>query len=366
MSLAKFSSLLLAAAALGAGQTVEIATVVGKQVQRELRLPGEFMPYLKVDLYARVSGFVEHVEVDRGSVVKRGQLLVLLSAPELTAQRAEAEAKTQAAESQRVQAEAKLVAAESTYDRLKAAAATPGAVAENELIQAGKAVDAARALVRAGANAVAATHAAVESLRDLESYLRVTAPFDGVVTERLVHPGALAGPAAGGAVLPLLRLEQNSRLRLVVAVPEASVSGIVRGARVRFTVPAHPGETLSGTVARVAQTVDPKTRTMAVEADVNNAGGRLAPGMYPEVLWPVRRARASLLVPPSSVATTTERSFVIRVTNGRAEYVDVTRGAPADGLVEVFGALSPGDRIVRRATDEIREGTALATPAAAP
>ncbi|MGC9968959.1 MAG: efflux RND transporter periplasmic adaptor subunit [Bryobacteraceae bacterium] len=352
--------LLLFATALYAQQPVEVATVVLKSVERKVRLPGEFLPYLKVDLVARVNGFVEKVEVDRGSVVKQGQLLVLLSAPELAAQRAEAEAKAQAIESQRAEAQARLVAAESTFERLKAASATPGAVAGNEVIQAEKAVEAARALVLAQASSAKAAQAAIEALRALESYLKLNAPFDGVVTDRFVHPGALAGPAAG----PLLRLEQNTRLRLVVAVPEADEAGIVLGARVAFHVPAFPGESFSGVVVRNAHSVDPKTRSMAVEMDVANADLRLAPGMYPDVEWPVRRPRPSLLVPASSVVTTTERTFVIRVRNGRAEWVIVSRGVALGDSVEVFGPLSAGDEIVRRASDEIREGTPLQVRAA--
>ena len=307
-----------------------------------------------MDLYARVNGFVERVEVDRGSVVKQGQLLVVLSAPELAAQRSEAEAKVLAVESQRAEAQAKLVAAESTYQRLRTASATPGAVAENEVILAQQAVEAARAVITALDGAKSAAQAAVPPLRDLEGYLKVTAPFDGVVTTRFVHPGALVGPAIG---TPLVHLEQTTTLRLAVAVPEADAGGIVRGARVPFTAPAWPGETFSGVVSRVADSLDPKTRTMPVELDVANANGRLAPGMYPEVTWPVRRSAPSLLVPPTSIVTTTERTFVIRVRDGRAEYVDVVRGTPADDLVEVFGALRAGDEIVRRATDEIRQGS---------
>lgn len=98
-------------------------------------------------------------------------------------------------------------------------------------------------------------------------------------------------------------------------------------------------------------------RLLPVELDVDNADGRLGPGMYAEVDWPVRRPRASLLVPPSSVVTTTERSFVIRVREGKAEWVDVRRGQPAGDLVEVFGPLRPGDVVLRRGTDEIRPGS---------
>src|SRR6185295_4091714 len=95
---------------------------------------------------------------------------------------------------------------------------------------------------------------------------------------------------------------------------------------------------------------------MPVELEVRNPDLRLGPGMYPEVQWPVRRPQPSLLLPPTAIVTTTERTFVIRVNNGVAEWVNVSRGARVGDLVEVFGALKDGDLIVRRGTDEIREG----------
>jgi RND family efflux transporter MFP subunit len=342
---------------MAAAQTpVEVTAVVSKQVDRKLRLPGEFLPYQITALRARVSGFVEKVEVDRGSVVKTGDLLVTLSAPEMQAQVTAAEAKVATAQAQKSEAEARLVSAQSTFERLKKAAETPGAVAGNEVIVAEKAVEAARAAVAAEDSAIAAARASVAALKDLMNYLRITAPFDGVITERFVHPGALASPTGEA----LLELQQVARLRLVVAVPEGEFSGIIRGAKVAFTVPAYPAETFSGTIARVSKAIDPKTRTMPVELDVANANGRLAPGMYPEVQWPVRKARASLLVPPTAVVTTTERVFVIRVRDGKAEWVNVSKGPPAGDLIEVFGALNAGDSVVKRGTDEIREGSRLA------
>ena len=356
--LRKLTLILPLITSVAAQQAIDVVTVVSRPVERTVRLPGEFWPYLKADLYARVNGFVEDVKVDRGSIVKEGELLAVLSAPELIAQRMESESKAQAAESQRAEAQAKLLSEQSTYERMKSAAETPGAIAVNELIVAEKTVEAARAAVKAGEDSVRAAQAAVNALRELEGYLRVTAPFDGVITERLVHPGALVGPAAGASP-PLLRIEQNSVLRLVVAVPESEVGGIVRGAHVPFSVPAYPGVVFSGTVSRIAHAVEVKTRTMPVELDVRNPNRQLAPGMYPEVQWPVRSPQPVLLVPPSSIVTTTESTFVIRVRDGRAEYVPVSRGAPAGDLVRVVGQLSPGDEIVRRGSDEIREGTVL-------
>jgi membrane fusion protein, multidrug efflux system len=181
----------------------------------------------------------------------------------------------------------------------------------------------------------------------------MAAPFDGVVTDRLVHPGALVGP---GNDIALLVIQQVSHLRLVVPLPEEDVSGIVNGASVAFQVPAWPERTYSGTVARFSHALDQKTRTMPIELEVMNRDGSLAPGMYPTVRWPVRRARPSLFVPKTSVITTTERTFVIRNQSGHAEWVDVKKGVTEGDLVEVIGNLKPGDSVLRRATDEIRDG----------
>src|SRR5262249_15641077 len=156
-------------------------------------------------------------------------------------------------------------------------------------------------------------------------YLRVTAPFDGVVTARFTHPGALVGPNTGS---PLLEIQQVAKLRLVVSVPEENVGGIVRGATVTFNVPAYPGRMFSGAIARVPPALDPKTRSRRVELDVVNTDQLLAPGMYPTVSWPVRISGQALFVPKTSVVTTTERTFVVREKNGRAEWVNVQKGAP--------------------------------------
>ena len=340
--------------------SVEVVRVTSKAVERQVKLPGEFQPYLAVPIYAKLPGFVKRVSVDRGSTVRQGQVLVTLEAPEMQAQVLEAQSKAQALGLQRAEADAKLAAAQSTYDRLKAASATPGVVAENDVVVAQKNAEAAQALVRSYDDSVKAAQAQVQSVKDLEQYLTLKAPFEGIITERNVHPGALVGPGTGST--PLLRLHQVSRLRLVVAVPEALVGSMVKDARVPFTVPAYPGETFYGIASLVAHDLDEKTRTMAVELDVKNRDLRLSAGMYPEVQWPVRRPQASLLLPPTTIVTTTERTFVVRVNNGVAQWVNVSRGARVGDLIEVFGALKDGDTIVRRGTDEIREGSKVNVP----
>jgi membrane fusion protein, multidrug efflux system len=378
--------------------TVIVTTVESRQLNQQVRLPGELQAYQDTALYAKVPGFVEVINVDRGSEVKQGQLLARLRAPELETQRGEADARVRATRSQRfeaqskiggiraqrLEAEAKLAADEATYQRMKAASATPGVVAGNDLEIAQRAAEAGRARVQLWSANEAAAQAEVKAIEEneralreaerssqnVEDYLRITAPFDGVITERNVHQGSLASPVSSQTNPPMLRLQEVSRLRLVVPVPEANISSIEPGAKISFTLPSFPGETFSGIVQRISNALDPKTRTMPVELDVSNPNRRLAPGMVPEVIWPVSRPNPSMFVTPSAIATTTERSFVIRIRDGVTEWVDVKRGASMSDngkdLVEVFGTLSPGDQIAVSGTDELRAGTRVnAKPAPA-
>jgi RND family efflux transporter MFP subunit len=347
--------------------TIDVVRVVEQPVNVTLSMPGELDPYEMVAVYPKVTGFVKSIRVDRGSRVRAGDPIAQLEAPELAAQRSEAQSKVQAAEALLASARSKADADESTYDKLKAASATPGVVAGNDVVLAQKAVESSKSQIIAAQQYVEGSRQALRSVTDMEAYLKVTAPFDGVVTERNVHTGALVGPNSGpGASIPMVRIVQNSRLRLVVPVPQAYLSGVTIGTTVPFTVSGYPGETFSGTVARVAQSVDVKTRTMAVELEVSNKDGRLANGTFCQVQWPVRRPGPSLFVPSGSVASTTDRTFVIRVRDGRTEWVNVSTGLSSGPLVEVFGDLRAGDVIAARGTDELRPGTEVRAKEAKP
>jgi len=349
------AGLLLWASALFA-QPPDLVSIVSKPLSQTVDLPGELEPFLSVSLHARVAGYVDRVLVDRGSQVKAGETLIEISAPEIKAQIAEAESKVQAAQAELLQTQAQLEGLRATYERLKKASETPGAIAGNELIQADKQIAAMRALLSAREQAIQSAQASLRAQQDLSAYLTLTAPFDGVVTERLVHPGALVGPNSDVA---LLTIQQISQLRLVVPVPEEDIGAIAGNATVSFSVPAYADRAFSGKIARPANVLDTKTRSMPVELDVTNPDRALAPGMYANVKWPVRRARPVLMVPRTSVVTTTERTFVIRDRSGNAEWVDVKPGTVQGDLVEIVGALKVGDKVVRRGTDEIRAGSGL-------
>jgi membrane fusion protein (multidrug efflux system) len=335
---------------------VELAKVESHSSAQTVALTAELAPFLQTDIEARSPGYVEKVLVDRGSLVRRGQLLVQLSAPEVNSQTAASEATLHQAEAELAQAEAQAAAAESTAARMQEAAKTPGAVAENEVLQVQKQRDAAVALVESRKASVLTAKERLQMSRAMESYLRVTAPFDGMITDRFVNPGMLID----GGHTPLLKLQQVDHLRLIVPVPETYTGSIVRGMSASFHVPARSGRNYTAKVARIPNALDQKSRAMMVELDVYNKDNSLAPGMYPTVDWPVSTGENLLFVPGTSIVTTTERTFVIASINGKAHWVDVRKGPAVGDSISVRGSIAAGQEVVKRATDEIREGTPLA------
>jgi RND family efflux transporter MFP subunit len=354
--------------ASAAPQTVpqlEVTTVKSQKLNTTERLPAELIPYESVDIYAKETGFVKSIKVDRGSKVTQGELIAELEAPELVAQRAQANAAYRSAESQLAAGQAKLAADQATYQHMSAAAKVPGVVAGNDLEIAQKSAQSDEANVAALQKTAQAAQENLRAVTELESYLSITAPFDGEVTTRYVHPGALVGPAGGpGAMTPIVQIQTLTRHRLVVPVPEYDVAGIPEGTEVSFTVPSYPGRVFHAPIARISRAVDIKTRTMPVELDVRDPHAELDPGTFCEVSWPVRRAYSTLFVPASAVANDLERTFVIRVGNNRVEWVDVKTGAKSGNLIEVFGDLKEGDEVAVRGTDQLRPGTVISSRSA--
>lgn len=350
-----------------AAAAVETVAVVSQRLNTTVSLPAQLLPYETVDVYPRVTGFIETIRVDRGSRVRKGDLLVRLSAPELVAQRAQAEAGLRGAESQLVSAQAKLASDQGTYLHLASAAKTPGVVAENDLLVANQTAAADKGAVAAAESNVKAARETLRSISQMESYLAIDAPFNGVVTTRNLHPGALVGPTSGQAgAMPILQLVDSDRLRLVVPVPEAEVGEMKNGQAVAYSVPAYPAQVFHAPIARISHDVDTRTRTMPVELDVRNANGRLSPGSFATVMWPVRRTYATLFVPLTAVTSDQQHTFVIRVRDGKAEWVTVQTGQAVNGNTEVFGDLHPGDQVVKTASDSIRNGQEVTTRAGNP
>ena len=350
-----------ASAAPPTAPQLEVTTVKSAKLNTTERLPAELAPYERVDVFAKETGFVKSIAVDRGSKVKQGELMAELEAPELAARQAQANAAYESAQSQLAAGQARLASDQGTYQHMSAAAKVPGVVAANDLEIAQKTVQADEANVAALEKTVEAAQENLRAVSQLQSYLRIMAPFDGQVTTRYVHPGALVGPAGGaGASTPIVQIQTLTRHRMVIPVPEYDAADIPVGTAVSFTVPSYPGRVFQAPIARVSHAVDSKTRTMPVELDVRDSQAELNPGMFCEVSWPVRRDYSTLFVPSSAVANDLERAFVIHVENNRVDWVDVKTGAKSGNLIEVFGKLKEGDQVAVRGTDQIRPGATVA------
>ncbi len=220
-------------------------------------------------------------------------------------------------------------------------------------------VRAAENAVRALKNSVKSQGAATTNYRDIADYLTIAAPFNGYITERNMHVGSFVGPLGKGAYPPIVRIQQLNLLRIIAPVPEVDTSGVIPGAKVQFTVSTHPGERFTGTVARLGNYLDQKTRTMPVELNYWNHDNRVLPGMFCEVYWPTQRQHPTMFVPLTAVETTsTIETFVCRVNrDNKIEWVKVKRGQMMGNLVEIFGEINQGDKVALHGTDELKQGT---------
>jgi membrane fusion protein (multidrug efflux system) len=330
----------------GNAKEYTFSEVMQRPLASSIQLPAVLEPFEKVSIYPRVNGFVKRILVDRGTVVRKGQLLLELEAPEIDQQ-------YYAAQSKYLQASALYAASKDNYERTLAVSATPGTISAHDL-------ELARARMMADSALMNSEHATFRALEATKGYLNVKAPFDGVITERNIHPGALVGPNANNIeAKPMLMLEEEDRLRLVLQVPEMYSAQLSPRRQVSFQVNAMPGKTFTGIISRQAGTLSNRFRSEAVEIDVPNGDHMLKPGMYAEAILPVDGAAQALVVPSSAVVTSTEKRYVITVRDKRTKWVAVQEGNRHNDSTEVFGSLHPHDRVILNATDEIRENIAV-------
>jgi len=323
----------------------EVFPVQKGRLSSTLQIPGELIAYQQVDLYAKENSFVKKLYVDVGSEVTTGQLLVTMEAPELGSQLAGAFSNIKSRE-------AIYTASKANYDRLYETSQTPGTISPNDLEQAAARKNSDLAQLEAA-------KATYKQIAETQGYLQIRAPFNGIITARNVNPGAYVGPSGKGSELPLFTLQEQKRLRLVVSVPEAYTSYLNNKNEVSFTVKALPNQQFKAQVKRMAGAIDSRLRSERIEMDVVNDNKRLLPGMVAEVNLPLPANDSTFIVPKTAVVNSTESVFVIRVVNNKAEWVNVKTGRESNGTIEVYGNLNPGDLLVKTATDEIRNGSAV-------
>jgi len=389
-------------------------------VQRTTVQPGSVFGFESVDLYAMVSGYLKTQGVDIGSRIAKGDVLAVIDAPrearavdeagslveESKAQTQQAEARIKTMEGERDAAAAAVTQAQSDIDRFVAAkeyaekqyervkklvadsAADKRLLDEHQLAietavaaerTARLAVSTAKAqLVTANAKIDQARADAIEARTNVEvakarlakarvnlDYTRIVAPFDGVVTHRAFHPGAFVRSATDGGQSPLLTVQRTDRMRVVLQVPDRDVVVTNVGDPAVFTVDALNGLSFPGSVARIADSEDPTTRTMRVEIDLLNPKRLLREGMYGTATVTLEPVSRNLTLPPVCVMEHSGRShgFVYVVRDGLARRTQVELGADNGKLVEVISGLGPSDAVVLRSDVPLEDGMAVVAAA---
>lgn len=327
--------------------TVEVFSLQRGKLASSLQVPGELVAFRDVDIYAKVSGYIKSLNADVGTEVKQGQLLALAEAPELSAQLASAQSKLKAQE-------ALSIASKANYDRILEASKFSGAVSKND-------VDQALAKRNADLAQLEAARSGYREVADLKKYLEIRAPFNGIISARNASTGAYIGPAGKGSEFPLFVLTEQKKLRLVISIPEAYTGYVDLNDQVTFNVKAFPDQKFTGQVKRQAGALDKRLRSERVEVDVINNDKKLLPGMVAEVTVPLPTKNSTFIVPKSAIVNATTGVFVIKVVNGKAEWVPVKRGLEADEKVELFGPLHEGDQLITAANEEIRDGSPVNT-----
>ncbi len=305
----------------------------------EISLPAELEPYEQVAVYAKVPGFVKKLYVDRGSRVHKGQLLAVLEAPEMTQKYLSDKSSEQKVYSD-------YLYAKQAYDRMVDASATTGAVAAIELDRAKTAMESAKSAYKSSKAGTAGT-------AQLQNYLRITAPFAGIIMEKKVSVGALAGAGSGQ---PLFMMAQENRLRLTLSLPEKHAASIRQEMQATFTISSQPGIVFNTTLSRTSGLLSQQDRSLTLEFDVDNSSGKLQGGDYAQVKLKLQRKVPSYWVNTKSVLNNQMGTFVLTLNDKVVRRIPVKEGIRSDSLTEIFGNLSQQDHIILKPSEEIKEG----------
>ena len=351
--------------------TVAVAKVSTEDLSHGLVLTAEFKPFQEVDVMAKVAGFVKQINVDVGDRVKQGQLLATLEIPEMADDLRRADAAVVRARAEVTRAQDEQRRAESvhsiahlSFQRISTVAEKkPGLVAQQEIDEAQSRdlvteaqVSAAKSALAAAQEQVNVNSADTQKVKTLMDYTRVIAPFAGVITRRYADTGSMiqAGTASQTQAMPVVKLSENSLLRLILPVPESAVPTVHIGQQVEVRVPTL-NRSFPGRVARFVEKVSVATRTMDTEVDVANPSLILIPGMYAEVNLTLDRRDKVLAVPVMAVDRANSDSepgaaqtgeVLIVTPNNRVEKRKVTLGIESSNNVEIRSGLNEGDSVV--------------------
>jgi RND family efflux transporter MFP subunit len=356
----------------GAPPSVPVVAASRSDVSSALTLTAEFIPYQEVDVLAKVAGYLKGISVDVGDRVKKGQVIATLEIPEMRDDLTRAAAAIEQANAEMTRAEDEVRRAEAAHQnahlsltRIESVAKRePGLVPQQDVDDVRSRDLVSEAQIASAKNAVIAAQQRIRVLRadearlkTVQQYESITAPFDGVVTKRYANDGAMiqAGTSSPAA-LPVVKVSEIRVLRLILPVPESSVARVSPGKTVQVRVPSL-GRVLTGRVARFSGKVQPGTRTMDAEVDVQNESQGLMPGMYAEVDLHLEEHKGVVTVPIDAIDGTGPGARVFQVIDpGVIRVVPISVGLQTAQVAEIKSGLVAGDSVIVGRRAGLKEG----------
>src|SRR5467141_242371 len=322
--------------------TISVVAPKRASPSQEIVLPGNVQPFITSPVFARTNGYLEHWYFDIGAHVKKGQLLAIISSPEVDQQ-------LQQAQSNLLTAQANLELASITKDRYQGLKKT-NAVSQQDVDNAVGTYNANKAIVEAD-------QAAVQQYSALVSFEKVYAPFDGVITARNTDIGDLINAGSNAnARTDLFHMAQPGVLRVYVNVPEEYSQATTPGLTADLTLAEFPGRTFTGKLVRTAEAINYTTRTLLAEVDVNNPSGQLLSGAYAEVHFKVPGHASTYILPVDTLLFRKEGLNVAIVENGKAKLVPVMPGRDFGDTIEIISGLQGNESVISSPPDSIVAG----------
>jgi len=322
-----------------AAPTVTVAPAKPGAPVTEFVLPGNVTAFTDSPIYARTDGYLVHWYFDIGARVKKGALLCVIDTPEL--------------DKQVVQAEADLATAQTNAGNAKVQAERYSGLVKSDAVSQ---IDTDTFATQAASTAstVKSAEANLQRLRELQSFEKVYAPFAGVVTARNVDTGQLISQGSGAE---LFHMQALDTLRVYTNVPQLYTQTLKRGMKVPLTFPEYPKRSFEGVLARTADAIDPTSRTLLVEVDVNNRNGELMPGALAQVHFKTAPVSSAFIVPTAALIFRREGLQVSTVVKGNvAHLVQVEIGEDDGGTVQIVSGLGPNDQVIQDPPDSLIEG----------
>jgi membrane fusion protein, multidrug efflux system len=336
---------------------VEVAQVVRGDLVRKINVSASVEPLYKATLYAKASGYLKWINVDIGDRVKEGEVIAEMDIPEMVEEYQQVKAKLRGAQANYKKAEADLELQKQTYQRINEIWETePGAVAKQDVDVAKAKFELAKANINNEKAKTDNASADLERLKALLEYGKLKAPFDGVITERFVDPGALVQDATSDNVSPVVTLMHTDTVRVFIDVPEPDVPFVEKGDKATLEVGALPGRNFTASVTRFSSALNPGTRTMRTEIDILNPDQLLRPGMFGNITLNLEVIKNAVTVTAEAITVEKNNKFVFKVNDGRVEKVEIETGIDDGIRVQVLKGLTGGEDIIVKGSNTVSDG----------